>query len=662
MHNMSSVAYCKNVDTGHFDSSLLRIIHSKNYGRMKHVLSAALTLLKPGDSVVDIDATVHNKSELPVGLWIQLLYPSCRVTLVIQDDDKRKDLENRIRVWKAEAEKVSNPVLSFSQKTGRNGFQERIPIRRSGVKAGMHALSHVRVVGSWTCQTGPRKLQPFELAVSSEVFISQECNLSLHAYEMERDNIIRHAFAHGASFSIKVHSSCSESFIERCQNLGYSLLRAENCDSIRFEEGGGASLLILATPLPRKQEDLQFLDLTEGCMKEKQTRIHNMFGAYLNESSGNKVLDFETIPAPTFACRLRCRFGLQRGGDGSLVYFVFDSGKTVKTIVNFPIACVPVQLTMSKLLQALKSLEDNAKNVEKDSTARDGCLFTCGVRAVHFRATMHGDMLITFIYDRPIENEIYWKESAAYIRHHLAIDCSIMARAKGQVVYLHSIGEIDISVKEALRLSDGRLLTYIQPEGSFSNPNGRINEQCLDWLCDTTTQIIASRHLDQSIGISSGKAGSDNMHCHKFNLLELYCGSGNHTVALAPFYDRIVAVELDTKLVDAAKRNAALNNTANIEFVHLHSHKFCGSLVRKREWRGANFDVVLVDPPRAGLDITTLACIQHYQHILYISCCPDSLDRDMKTLISTHRVQRFAIMDQFAGTVHLECGVHLKRR
>ena len=133
-------------------------------------------------------------------------------------------------------------------------------------------------------------------------------------------------------------------------------------------------------------------------------------------------------------------------------------------------------------------------------------------------------------------------------------------------------------------------------------------------------------------------------------------------IALAPFFDAIVAVELDAKLVAAAKHNALLNCVKNVEFVRLHSHKFCQNLVRRRIWKDKTFDVVLVDPPRAGLDATTLSCIQGYQYILYISCCPHSLARDMKALTTTHQVQRFALMDQFAGTAHLECGVYLVRR
>ena len=141
------------------------------------------------------------------------------------------------------------------------------------------------------------------------------------------------------------------------------------------------------------------------------------------------------------------------------------------------------------------------------------------------------------------------------------------------------------------------------------------------------------------------------------NLLELYCGCGNHTMALADSFHHIVAVELDEKLVNAAKHNATMNNINNTSFVRLHSDKFCRKVLAKKEYKGMSFHAVLVDPPRSGLDPLTLECVQLYDHVLYISCNPIPLRRDLQILSQTHDIVRFAVFDQFAGTSHLECGV-----
>lgn len=69
-------------------------------------------------------------------------------------------------------------------------------------------------------------------------------------------------------------------------------------------------------------------------------------------------------------------------------------------------------------------------------------------------------------------------------------------------------------------------------EGSFSNPNGVVNKLVLDWLSSVVAQ-----------------AGFSSAHS---NLLEIYCGSGNHTVALAPFFGHVTAIELNRHLAGAS--------------------------------------------------------------------------------------------------------------
>ena len=71
---------------------------------------------------------------------------------------------------------------------------------------------------------------------------------------------------------------------------------------------------------------------------------------------------------------------------------------------------------------------------------------------------------------------------------------------------------------------------------------------------------------------------------------------------------------------------------------------------------------VFVDPPRAGLDLGTLALVKGFDEILYISCNPLTLIDNLKTLTETHRIEALAFFDQFPYTPHLECGVHLKQR
>merc|ERR1711992_212266 len=87
-----------------------------------------------------------------------------------------------------------------------------------------------------------------------------------------------------------------------------------------------------------------------------------------------------------------------------------------------------------------------------------------------------------------------------------------------------------------------------------------------------------------------------------------------------------------------------------------------GRLVRspsaEAEQHGAS--VVVVDPPRAGLDVETRQLMAGFDHILYISCNPDALARDI-SMLPNHRVCTLGIFDMFPYTTHAECAVRLRR-
>jgi len=74
------------------------------------------------------------------------------------------------------------------------------------------------------------------------------------------------------------------------------------------------------------------------------------------------------------------------------------------------------------------------------------------------------------------------------------------------------------------------------------------------------------------------------------------------------------------------------------------------------------FSTVLVDPPRAGLDIDTIKLISNMENIIYISCNPETLARDLVELTKTHKIDDAAIFDQFPHTHHVESGVFMVKR
>jgi tRNA (uracil-5-)-methyltransferase len=131
-----------------------------------------------------------------------------------------------------------------------------------------------------------------------------------------------------------------------------------------------------------------------------------------------------------------------------------------------------------------------------------------------------------------------------------------------------------------------------------------------------------------------------------------------------------VATEIAKVSVRAAEFNIAENGIDNIDVVRMASEDFSQVLKGERRARrtahldltSCNFTTVLVDPPRSGLDADTVAQVSEYQHIVYISCNPETLKANLADLTQTHQIERFAIFDQFPYTHHLECGVYLTRK
>jgi 23S rRNA (uracil1939-C5)-methyltransferase len=138
------------------------------------------------------------------------------------------------------------------------------------------------------------------------------------------------------------------------------------------------------------------------------------------------------------------------------------------------------------------------------------------------------------------------------------------------------------------------------------------------------------------------------------SVLDLFCGIGNFTLALARTAGRVVGVEGEQGLVDRARHNARLNDISNAEF-HV------ADLGRASEpglpWLSDNYTHVLLDPPRAGA-AEVLAAVSRLnpQRVLYISCHPGSLARDLGLLVHEHGMNLVAagVLDMFPHTTHVE--------
>jgi tRNA (uracil-5-)-methyltransferase len=150
----------------------------------------------------------------------------------------------------------------------------------------------------------------------------------------------------------------------------------------------------------------------------------------------------------------------------------------------------------------------------------------------------------------------------------------------------------------------------------------------------------------------------------------LYCGSGNFSIPLAQNFRKVLATEISKTSVRAAQDNILENGIQNVKIIRMSSEEFVQAQQGVRVFRrleGIDLDdyqceTVLVDPPRAGLDDTTVSMIKEYDNIIYISCNPETLSSNLEVLLLTHKVTRFALFDQFPYTPHAECGLYLQKK
>mgnify|MGYP002737687529 FL=1 len=360
-------------------------------------------------------------------------------------------------------------------------------------------------------------------------------------------------------------------------------------------------------------------------LEAKRQRITEQFARFSPPA-------LEVYPSPPSHYRQRCEFRIWHEGD-DLFYAMFEiqesegdpgePNKKTKTVVrldDFPVASRRINELMPALLDAI----------------RDVPLLRRRLFQVEFLTTLSGEALVTLIYHRPLDEA--WEAQARRLQEALGV--MIIGRSRKQRLVL----ERD-HVWERLTV-EGREFVYQQVENSFTQPNAEICRAMLTWAREVTRDS------------------------HDGDLVELYCGNGNFTVALAENFRRVLATEISRTSVASARENLAANGIDNVTVGRMSAEEFAEALRgekggrRVAEWALDDYDftTVLVDPPRAGLDEASCRQLSGYARIVYISCNPDTLEDNLALLTETHRITRLALFDQFPWTHHCECGVLLERR
>jgi len=133
-------------------------------------------------------------------------------------------------------------------------------------------------------------------------------------------------------------------------------------------------------------------------------------------------------------------------------------------------------------------------------------------------------------------------------------------------------------------------------------------------------------------------------------IFDLYCGTGTIGIVMAPLARKVIGIELVEEAVFSAKENAALNGLENAVFI-------AGDVSKKLREIKEKPDIVVVDPPRSGVNPKALEDIVNFEpeKIIYVSCNPESFARDLRLFVDKgYAVKKVKAIDMFPHTYHVE--------
>lgn len=309
-----------------------------------------------------------------------------------------------------------------------------------------------------------------------------------------------------------------------------------------------------------------------------------------------------------------------------------------------------------------------------------------------------------------------WEQNAEKIKDELesktALKVGLIGKSKGAKI---TIGT-DFLV-ECLPILESEII-YKYNEGAFRQSNFLINQKMIEWAMERTGAILGLDSIKSDsinpVSIKKDPLNLDSIKTPKNqirgDLLELYCGAGNFTLALARIFEKVLASEVNKNAIKATKWAQEQNKISNLWLLRMDARDVMGAVLGEREYfrlkeqkikitppkrdlhfksiesnapnqaslsfsycdkkidsiesnaKSAvnfNFKAIFLDPPRAGLGPQIAQFASNFQIIIYISCNPHSMAKDLEIISKSHKIAHFAYFDQFPHSEHIECGAIL---
>lgn len=225
--------------------------------------------------------------------------------------------------------------------------------------------------------------------------------------------------------------------------------------------------------------------------------------------------------------------------------------------------------------------------------------------------------------------------------------------AKDILIDIFSTNTRDINILEYLDKNINNLKTVIF-NGNVVFGNGYIKQISNGLMFNCSSKSFFQVNSNQAeklyeTAISLAELSKEDI------VLDLYCGTGTITSIIAGYVKKVIGIEIVNDAIIDAKCNLEINGIQNVKFI-------CGDATKEISKIKEKIDVIFVDPPRKGINRDAIAIMKKLspKKIIYISCNPVTMARDLSYLSNMYDVKKVIPFDMFPNTSHVECVCVLK--
>ena len=313
-------------------------------------------------------------------------------------------------------------------------------------------------------------------------------------------------------------------------------------------------------------------------------------------------------------------FGMENG-KATLGFY----GKKSHNVVDID-SCITSPLITSRLIPFVKNLVNNNKISIYNPKTKKGCL-----KSLMIRINKKSELMLCLITNtNTLEKcDVLVKELTNKFPSIISI--------------LHNINSADTP----LHLGDKTSVLY--------------GEKCLTDTIFNTTYEIDINSFYQINPVQTERLYSKVFEYLKLDkdntIIDAYCGIGTMSLLASKLCKKVYGIEVVKEAIINANKNKELNNITNAEFILGKAEDKIEELVKNE-----TIDALIVDPPRKGCEESFLKAIVGIEKIVYVSCNPSTLARDIKYLKDFYDIVEVTPVDMFSMTNHVECVCMLQKK